>query len=129
MTSRAALVMFAAVLALAGCRKAPASKAILGTGSGPAAQTAPDDYRTLTPGLLEVLIQDKTGSPIKLTAAGPNRYTGTQPSPDKTAEVPVTVTVEEQRVVLESRVGNLTWRRVITPRGLVEDDLRESPGR
>ena|SRR5947209_6079084 len=118
MTPRTALAVIAVLLAVAGCRRSAVPPSAAAT-----------DYRTLTKPQLEMLIQEKTGSPATLTAAGANKYTGTQPSPDGTVQVPVTVTVEEGRIVIESRVGGLSSRKVITPRGLVEDDLRESPGR
>ncbi len=122
MTTRAALVALAAALALApaGCRKPPASAAIPGTGPAPpAAVAAPTvDYRTLPVPQLEMLIRDKTGSPITLTAAGPNKYRGTRPSPDGTVQVPVEVTVEAERIVITTTGGGLTAQDVITPRGL-----------
>jgi hypothetical protein len=130
MTIRAALVTTALLVTLIGCRKPPASNAIPGTGSVPPATTpaaAAIDYRTFTAPQLEILIADQTGGPVSLTPAGPNKFTGTRQVPGDTLRVPVTVTVEEGRVIIETRGGGLTSRQIITPRGLVTDDLRESP--
>jgi hypothetical protein len=122
MTSRAAFVLFVAALVLTGCRKGSGTNAIPGTGSGPppaptSAATAGNDYRTMTIPQLEGLIRDKSGSPVTLTAAGPNKYTGTRPSPDGTAQLQVTVTVEAERIVIETRGGGLSSTDTITPRG------------
>jgi hypothetical protein len=94
--------------------------------AGPAAATpaAAIDYRTLTIPAIEIIIADKTGSPVTLTPAGPNKYTGTRQVPGDTLRVPVTVTVEENQIVIETRGGGLTQRQVITPRGVEKDDLR-----
>lgn len=128
MTRRAAIVLFVA-LALTGCHKnSPATKAIPGSGSAPAAGTAAaagTDYRTLTIPELEIIIADKSGSPVKnLTAAGPNQYTGTRMSPDGTAQLQVSVTVEKERIVIETRGGGLSAKDVITPRGFQPGDPR-----
>jgi hypothetical protein len=122
MTFRVALVLVAAAMVLAGCRKAPASKAIPGTGSAPPAAapaaTGANDYRTLTIPELEIIIADKSGSPVKnLKSAGPNKYTGTRMSPDGTAQLQVTVTVEAGRIMIETHGGGLSATDVITPRG------------
>ena len=121
MTPRAALVTLAAVLAFAsaGCRKPPATAATAGTGTA-----APTDYRTLTMAGIEIIIGDKTGCPVTLKPAGPNKYTGTRQVPGETQPVPVTVTVEAERIVVETRGGGMVARDVITPRG-VQSDLRE----
>jgi hypothetical protein len=120
MTPRAVTVMVVAVLAVAGCRKPPASNGIPGTGWAPPA-TAPSaaasDYRTLSIPQLEALIREKSGSPVTLTSAGPNKYTGTRPSPDGTAKLQVAVTVEAERITVETRGGGLSAREFITPRG------------
>ena len=125
MTRRAAMVLFVA-LALTGCHKnSPATKAIPGTGSAPAAAAAGTDYRTLTIAELEIIIADKSGSPVKnLTPAGPNRYTGSRMSPDGTAQLQVAVTVEKERIVIETRGGGLSAKDVITPRGFQPGDPR-----
>lgn len=118
MTNRTALVTIAALLTSipVGCNK-PA---------GPAATTpgAITDYRTLNQAAIEIIIADKTGSPVKLTQAGPNKYTGTRQVPGDSLRVPVTVTVEEKQIIVETTGGGLTQRQVITPRGVKKDDLR-----
>jgi hypothetical protein len=116
MTIRAAFATVAGLLTLVsvGCHK-PA---------GPAAPVAVTDFRTLTMGSIEIIIADKTGSPVTLTSAGPNKYTGTRQVPGETTPLPVTVTVEETQIVIEMRGGGLTSRQVITARGLEKDDLR-----
>jgi hypothetical protein len=117
MISRSARVMVAAFLAVvpAGCHK-PA---------GPAAGTpAAIDYRTWNQSAIELIIAEKTGSPVTLKPAATNKYTGTQPSPDGTMQVPVTVTVEAERIVIESSGGGMSARSVITPRGLQVEDPR-----
>src|SRR5215212_9016112 len=103
MTPRAVTVTVVALLALAGCRKPPASNGIPGTGLAPAAtvpSAAAGDYRRLSIPQLETLIREKSGSPVTLTAAGTNKYTGTRPAPDGTAQVQVSVTVEAERITI-----------------------------
>jgi hypothetical protein len=117
MTTRAAFVTIAALLTSlpVGCHKS----------AGPAAATpvAITDYRTLNQGAIEIIIADKTGSPVTLKPAGPNKYTGTRQVPGDTLRVPVTVTVEEKQIIIETTGGGLTQRQVITPHE-VKDDLR-----
>lgn len=110
MTLRASIAMTAVFLVLAGCHKSPAP--------------AVTDFRILKMAVIEVIIADKTGSPVALTPAGPNQYTGTRQVPGDTLRVPVTVTVEQNRIVVETRGGGFTSRQVITPLGLEKDDLR-----
>ena len=122
MNARVALlsVSITWAVASAGCHKPAGS----GTAAPAAAPAATSDFRTLNKGAIEIIIADKTGSPVTLTPAGPNKYTGTRQVPGDTLRVPVTVTVEEKRIVIESSAGGLTQRQVITPRGLEKDDLR-----
>jgi hypothetical protein len=128
MTRRAVLVMIAVLVTALGCRKPSASTATAGTGSAPATTITPaaaaTDYRTLSIPQLEALIREKSGSPVTLTAAGTNRYTGTRPSPDGTAQLPVTVTVEAERITIETAGGGLSSKDVITPRGFEAGTLR-----
>jgi hypothetical protein len=130
MTPRTMLVTVAALLALApaGCRKPPATNAIPGTGAGatvPASGLiAVSDYRTLTKKQLEDLLRDKSGNAVTLTSVGPNQYTGTRPSPDGTAQLQVAVTVEADRVIIETRGGGLSAREYITPRGYEAENVR-----
>jgi hypothetical protein len=114
MNSRAAFITVAALLAVvpSGCHRLAAPSA------------AATDFRTLTMGMIEIIIADKTGNPVKLAAAGPNKYTGTRDLPGGTGQASVTVTVEETQIVLDTRGGDLTSRQVITARGLEKDDLR-----
>ena len=72
----------------------------------------------------ERLIREKSGSPVTLTAAGTNKYTGTRPSPDGTAQLPVTVTVEAERIVIETSGGGLSSKDVFTPRGFEPGTLK-----
>ncbi len=118
MNNRAATMAIATLFCFAfvGCHK-PAKS----TATAPVAVT---DYRTLNQSAIEIIIADKTGQPVTLTPAGPNKYTGTRQVPGDTMRVPVMVTVEENRIVIETRGGGLTDRQVITPRGLDKDDLR-----
>jgi hypothetical protein len=110
----------AALVALtpAGCRRDSASK--------PSAVTAADttdrtDYRTLSKQELESLIQSKTGSgTVSLVPNGPNQYTGTVASPDGTP-LPVTVTVEAERIVCETKTPAGSTRQIITPSGVKSD--------
>ena len=122
MTTRVAFMMVITVSALAGCNKSSTTHAIPGTSPAPAA--AITDYRTLDKGGIEIVIADKTGSPVTLKPAGPNKYTGTREVPGDTLRVPVTVTVEEKQIIIETTGGGLTQRQVITPRGVEKDDLR-----
>ena len=130
MTLRAPLVTLAVLVTLApaGCRKPPASNAIPGTGPGPAtattAPTAGTDYRTLSKQQLEDLIRAKAPQPVTLTSVGPNQYTGTRPSPDGTAQLQVAVTVEAERIIIETRGGGLSAREYITPRGFETENVR-----
>src|SRR5262245_40491259 len=121
MTRRIALVTFATVLAAIGCHKPPATKAIPGAGPAATPATSPvpiTDYRTLKPAELEILISDKSGNPVKgLTSVGPNQYTGSRMSPDGTAQLQVAVTVEKERIIIETRGGGLSAKEYITPRG------------
>jgi hypothetical protein len=127
-TTRAVLVTIAIGLALtpAGCHK-PATRAT-GTAAGTApagpVTPGPTDYRTFSVAQLEMLIRDKSGSPITLTAAGPNKYRGTRPSPDGTAQLPVEVTVEAERITIETRGGGLSSKEYITPRGYETENVR-----
>jgi hypothetical protein len=115
MTARHVLVILAvlaAVLPTACRRAAPA----------PAVPTA-IDYRTLAAPDLEILIRSKTGAEATLTPAGPNRFTGQIKSPDGTP-LPLTVTVEAERVVCDTNTPAGSLRQVITPRGVEQPDLK-----
>jgi hypothetical protein len=118
MIARIALVTVAAFWAVVptGCQKS--------TGSAAAAPAAITDYRMLTKQQLEDLIREKTGNPVTLTANGPHKYTGTRPSPDGTVRIPVVVTVQGRRIIIESSGGGMSARSVITPQGLEEGDPR-----
>jgi hypothetical protein len=127
--ARIAFVTLAVLLAVApaGCRKPPATNAIPGAGTGaaaPAASAAGTDYRKLTKAQVEALIREKTGSAVILDPAGPNRYSGARQSPDGTAKLDLDVTVEAERITLETRGGGFTSREYITPRGLQVEELR-----
>jgi hypothetical protein len=123
-----ALVAALAALAPAGCRKAasPQPSAQFGglpptnTSVAPAPAAAATDYRTLSKAELEALIRSKTGQEVTLAPSGPNRYTGTITAPGGTA-LPVVVTVEAERIVCETKVGDSSTRQIITPRGLQSD--------
>src|SRR5579871_1193012 len=95
MMARVALIIFAIVLTLipVGCRKSAGS---------PAAAPVAIDYRTWNGPAIEIMITQKTGFPVTLKAAGPNKYTGTRQAPGETKPIPVTVTVEAERIVIES---------------------------
>jgi hypothetical protein len=128
MTTRAAIVILA-ILTLAGCHKPSATSAIPGAGTATPSTTAPPakgaiDYRTYNQGAIEVVISQATGGSFKLQPAGKNRYTGTRPSPDGTIQIPVTVTVEANRIVIESTGGGLTSRDVVDADGKLHSDLR-----
>jgi molecular chaperone DnaK (HSP70) len=126
MTARAVIVTVV-LLTLASCRKPAATNAtpgaLPGTSSAPSASAALD-YRTYNQGAIEVVISQATGGSFKLQPAGKNRYTGTRPSPDGTIQIPVTVTVEATRIVIESSGGGLTSRDVIDADGKLHSDLR-----
>ena len=81
------------------------------------------DYRTLAAPDLEILIRSKTGAEATLTPAGPNRFTGQIKSPDGTP-LPLTVTVEAERVVCDTQTHAGSLRQVITPRGVEQSDLK-----
>jgi hypothetical protein len=119
-TVRTALALAAALAALApaGCRQRTASPAApVGAPAAPAS-----DYRTLSVPELIALIKAKTAADVQeLKAAGPDRYTGTVKSPDGTATLPLTVTVEAERVVCEVKTPAGTSRDVITPAGVKSD--------
>ena len=71
---------------------------------------------------LIALINSKTAYDVQaLQAAGPNRYTTTVKSPDGTVTLPLTVTVEAQRIVCEIKTPAGTDRNVITPQGVKPD--------
>jgi hypothetical protein len=118
MMARSAFAMIVVLTAMVpvGCHKS----------AGPAAATPAviTDYRTLNMAAIEIIIADKTGSPVTLKQAGPNKYTGTQPVPDGTGQVPLTVTVEAEQIIIESSGGGMSARSVITPRGLQVNDAR-----
>jgi hypothetical protein len=118
MTAHAAFVGLAIMLTFAseGCRKPAGSPA-----SAPVPIT---DYRTLNQASIEIIISQKTGSPVTLKPAGPNKYTGTRQVPGETRPIPVTVTVEAERIVIESSGGGLTSRDVIDADGRLHSDLR-----
>jgi hypothetical protein len=90
-------------------------------GPAPAPAVAPaaaTDYRTLTAAELRVMIQSKTGSEVtELNETGPNRYTGTIVAPGGD-RLPLAVTVEEQRIVCETKTPAGSLRQVITPQGI-----------
>jgi hypothetical protein len=125
---RTTLVTLAAVsiVAAVGCRKPPSTNAIPGVGPPPPppASVKTDDYRTLDKSQIERLIRDSTNSPVSLTAAGADRYTGTRQSPDGTAQMQVVVTVESERIVIETKGGGMSAREIVTPQGLKVDDVR-----
>ncbi|HEX4588381.1 MAG TPA: hypothetical protein VH120_00510, partial [Gemmataceae bacterium] len=83
------------------------------------------DYRTLNQANIETIIATYTTTAMTLKPAGPNKYTGTREIPTATGPVtvPVTVTVEEKRIVIETRGGGLTGIQVITSKGLEKDEL------
>jgi hypothetical protein len=120
--NRTAILTVAVVLAVSGCRRptGPATPA-----PAPLA-TAPADYRTLTLAELEIVVGDHTKTPISLKPAGPNKFIGTRPSPDGTVQLPVTVTVEKERIIVETKAGGLSSREIITPRGMQVENLREN---
>jgi hypothetical protein len=110
-------------MAFAGCKKPSGSSATSGTGAGTATTAATattTDYRKLSKQQLEDLIREKCGSPISLTADGANKYKGTRPSPDGTVQLPVTVTVEEHQIVIETSGGGLSSRDVIDAQGRLQ---------
>jgi len=72
---------------------------------------------------LEVIIVQDTGFALTLTPAGPNKYTGSRQVPGESMQLPVTVTVEEKQIVIETRGGGLTSRQIINARGLAKDDI------
>jgi hypothetical protein len=117
MTVRRALAALVGLAALAptGCQR-PRSTAPAATAAAPAGR----DYRTLDKAQLEALIRSQTGQEVALTSGGPNRYTGTITAPGGTA-LPVVVTVEAERIVCETKVGDSSTRQIITPRGLQSD--------
>jgi hypothetical protein len=112
-----------APMMFAGCKKPAGSSATTGTSpSTPttAAPAATTDYRKLSKQQLEALIREKTGGAVTLTADGPNKYKGTRPSPDGTVQLPVTVTVEEHQIVIETSGGGLSSRDVIDAQGRLQ---------
>lgn len=120
MTSRTWLaITVSSVLATTGCNR----------GGTPALATGPNvalvptkDYRTLNQAAIEIMIAN-TGGPVHLKPAGPNKYTGSRQLPGDTVTVPVTVTVEEKRIIVETRGGGLTSRQIITEHGVEKDDV------
>jgi len=122
--SRAPFVGLAIALALSSCRRASGTAGGAAPAATPPVAAAPSDYRTLTAKELEILIGDQTKMPVTLKAAGTNKYTGTRPSPDGTLQLPVTVTVEKERIVVETKGGGLSSREIITPGGLQVENLR-----
>jgi hypothetical protein len=119
MMSRMAIAAFAVLLSIisVGCHKPAASPAA-------AAPVPITDYRTCTQGTIEIIISQKTGSPVTLKPAGPNKYTGTRQVPGETQPIPVTVTVEADRIIVESSGGGLKSRDVIDADGKLHSDLR-----
>ena len=114
MTPRPVLVALAALalVAPAGCRakKVPSASAAW-------VPPAPTDYRQY--GLIELqeLVRGKMGAEaVTMKADGPNHYAGTVKLTDGTV-LPLTVTVEAERVVAEARSPAGSMREVITPKG------------
>ncbi len=124
MSAKHVVVALLALAALtpAGCRRAASSGSVPASAAPPVATATParTDYRTLSLPQLQELIQSKTGSSASLTAVGPNVYAGTMQSPDGTS-LPVTVTVEEQKVVCETKTAAGSTRQTITPTDVKSD--------
>jgi hypothetical protein len=125
MTTRAAVLAITALLAAssAGCRRGGAAPATPPGPAGPNVALVPTkDYRTLNQAAIEIMIAN-TGGPVTLKPAGPNKYTGTRQLPGESMTVPVTVTVEEKRIIVETRGGGLTSRQIITEHGIEKDGV------
>jgi hypothetical protein len=124
MTARVALflIIAAPLLLPAGCNRLGGA-ATTATAAGPNVAPVPTkDYRTLNQAAIEIMIAN-TGGPVHLKPAGPNKYTGTREIPNAPGPVPVTVTVEEKRIIVETRGGGLTSRQIITDHGVEKDDV------
>jgi len=118
MTARL-LMLFASLAMAVGCNRPTGTFAPVG-GAAPAAS----DYRTLSKAQLQDLIRSQTGSEVSdLRDVGPNRYAGTVKSPDGTATLPLDVTVEERRIVCETKTGAGSKRDTITPNAPVQSEL------
>ena len=120
MSPRRVLVALAALalVAPAGCRAKTAPSA-----SAAWVPPAPTDYRQY--GLIELqeLVRSKMGADtVVMTADGPNHYSGTVKIPDGTV-LPLTVTVEAERIVAEARSPAGGMRQIITPKGEPKTDL------
>lgn len=112
MTPRPVLVALAALalLAPAGCRAKPAPSAAW-------VPPAPTDYRQYGLVELQELVRSKMGADtVTMKADGPNHYAGTVKIPDGTV-LPLTVTVEAERVVCVAGTPGTSMREVITPQG------------
>ena len=105
-----ALLMFSFVTLTIGCHR---------TVTTPPAAT---DYRKMTQAELVAFIGQKLHNDgITLGPDGPNHYKGTIKSPDGTADLPLEVTVEAERIVCLTKTPAGSTRQIITPQGLSSD--------
>src|SRR5580704_4374381 len=113
MTPRMVLIVLAALalLAPAGCRRAAKPAA------APWVPPAPTDYRQYGMVELQELVRSKMGAEaVTMKADGPNHYAGTVQLTDGNV-LPLTVSVEAERIVAEARSPAGSMREVITPAG------------
>lgn len=118
---------FVALLALmAGCHRAgPVGK----TGAATPAAAA-TDMRTMTMTEVEQFLRGRyRDESIALTGGANGKFKGTRKSPDGTAVLPIAVTVEANRAIVEMNPpGGLSLREVVPLEGEIKSDLRERPG-
>lgn len=118
------ILVAAMILAQVGCKKRASNSASTTGGGAGGIPAAAVDYRQLSKQEIEDLIQRTLRHPITLTPAGPNKYRGTRPAPDGTIQIPVEVTIEAERIVIESHGGGLSSKDVIDSQGRLHSDLR-----
>lgn len=107
-------VFFAACLLIAGgCQRTSAPVAAV-------------DYRTLNKQQIIDMIQKRLAyTDVTLTEKGTNNYVGTVKSPDGTATLPLTVSVEAERIVcdIKTPAGSMRKPAVISPSGVDPGEL------
>src|SRR4029079_3694042 len=118
---RIALGFFALLALAAGChRAAPTGKA---TPAAPAAPAA--DLRTYKMDEVELFLRGRLrDDTITLTSGANGKFKGTRKAPDGTAVIPIDVTVEMDRAIIEARAPGLMSRDTVPLAGEIKSDLR-----
>ncbi|MFO0809157.1 MAG: hypothetical protein U0746_11070 [Gemmataceae bacterium] len=120
---RLAIPLFVAFTVTTGCALKAPTTPVTATATATAAKP---DLRTWTRDEVETFLCSKyRDDSVKLTAGASGKYTGTRRSPDGTATMPLTVTVEADRVICEVKAPGMTMHDVVPFEGEIKSNLVE----